>query len=307
MTEQRFAVFRRGGAMFSNIWAATSFIAWATERDFTPVIDFRHAEPMNRRLHSPGSDGWSDYFESVSEAPLDEVLNRDDTVFPEGRLGEFPVHDYSRNPAYRETFHQHIRLNSVMTQYVSLWQGLFASYGEVLGVHARGTDMKTAKSHQAPPELHQLFSLVDESLSRRPFDAVFVASEDEGSLGAFVKRYGNLVVTTDSFRTRQRTKLSRMNSNVLEWRYVLGMQVLRDAWLLSGCSGLISGSSNVSEHAQVIKNEPYSVNFQIRRPRVDVLSSRPGIIRVTNAARFLTTSRWRGGPDFRVTDRSGLL
>lgn len=290
--------------MFSNLWAATSFISWATKTGLTPVIDFRRSEPMNRRVHGAGSDGWLDYFQPVSDVDGDTARGRADTVFFEGRPGEFPVHEYSQSAEYCAVFGEHIRLNPVMAAYVAQWHELLAGYGRALGVHARGTDMKTAKSHQSPPELHQLFALVDDALNLASFDALFVASEDEGSLAGFIRRYGSRVVTTDSFRTRQNRKLSRMESNVLEWRYVLGMQVLRDAWLLAACDGLVSGSSNVSEHAQVIKGGPYAVNFQIRRPRVDIVGSGRGLIRVTNALRFATTSRFRGGPDFRVLDRS---
>jgi hypothetical protein len=259
---------------------------------------------MNRKLHSPEADGWTDYFEPVTEVDLAYVLGRADTVFFEGRPGEFPVGEYSQNPRYRDLFSRNIRLNPFMAGYVSQWQGFLEGYGRSLGVHARGTDMKIAKSHQAPPELHQLFSMVDEALNRTNFDAIFVASEDENSLAAFIRRYGSMVVTTDSFRTKHRMKLSRMGSNVMEWRFILGMQVIRDAWLLANCSGLVSGSSNVSEHAQVIRGRPFEVNLQIRRPRVDIIGHGPVIIRVTNALRFATTSRIRGGRDFRILDRS---
>jgi hypothetical protein len=96
-----------------------------------------------------------------------------------------------------------------------------------------------------------------------------------------------------------------MSSNVLEWRYVLGMQVIRDAWLLARCQGLVSGSSNVSEHAQVINGNRYAVNYQIRRPRVDIAGSAPWQISVTNSLRFWTTSRFHG-PDFKIIDRSAV-
>lgn len=304
MDAPAFAVFRRGGAMFSNLWSAVSFISWARKAQLTPVIDFRTCEPMNRRLRPPGSDAWADYFEPISDADLDFVLGRPDTLFYQGRASEFPVHEYSQNAIYREVFSENIRLNQFMSGYVEQWQGYMAGYGCALGVHARGTDMKIAKSHQAPPELHQLFLMVDEALGAKHFDCIFVASEDEKSLAAFTRRYGSMIVTTDSFRTKHHRKLSRMTSNVMEWQFVLGMQVLRDAWLLAACSGLVSGSSNVSEHAQVIRGRPFEVNFQIRRPRVDVFGSGAADIRVTNALRFLTTSRLREGPDFRVIDRS---
>jgi hypothetical protein len=305
MPQKKVGLFRRNGAMFSNLWEATCFLRWAEANSLTPVIDFQSVEPMNRRDASH-SDAWADYFEPVSSVSVAAALTDPETVLYSAARGtQFPVHDYSQLPEYRGLFAKYIRLNPMMAEYVALWTEFLSERGSGLGVHARGTDMRNAKSHLAPPENHQLFRLVDQALERSGFESIFVASEDEGSLAAFVRRYGRMIVTTDSFRTTARAKLSRMSSNVLEWRYVLGMQVIRDAWLLAHCDGLVSGSSNVSEHAQVINGNKYSVNYQIRRPRVDIAGSSPAQISVTNALRFWTTSRFVG-PDFKIIDRSAV-
>lgn len=289
--------------MFSNLWETTCFLRWADANSLTPVIDFQTVLPMNYR-NRPHSDGWADYFEPVSSVSVAAAIADPATVvYSSPRGTQFPVYEYSQIAEYRELFAQYIRLNAMMSDYVALWTSFLDERGSALGVHARGTDMRIAKSHLAPPENHQLFVMVDKALDRAHFDSIFVASEDEKSLAAFVKRYGQKVVTTDSFRTPQRKKLSRMSSNVLDWRYVLGIQVIRDAWLLAHCHGLVSGSSNVSEHAQVINGNRYAVNYQIRRPRVDIAGSSPLQISATNALRYRTTSRWIG-PDFKVLDRS---
>lgn len=303
MPKKKIGLFRREGAMFSNLWEATCFLRWAEANTLTPVIDFQSVHPMNRRA-SPLSDAWTGYFEPVSAVPIGDALADPEVVIYSSPRGtQFPVHEYSQVAEYRETFGKYIRLNSMMTDYVALWASFLDERGAALGVHARGTDMRTAKSHLAPPENHQLFRMVDTALERGSFDSLFIASEDERSLSGFVKRYGSRVVTTDSFRTGTSRKLSRMSSNVLEWRFVLGMQVIRDTWLLARCHGLVSGSSNVSEHAQVLNGNKYVVNYQIRRPRVDIAGSSALQISVTNALRYWTTSRFVG-PDFKVIDRS---
>lgn len=303
MPKKKIGLFRREGAMFSNLWEATCFLRWAEANTLTPVIDFQSVHPMNRK-DSPFSDAWTDYFEPVSAVSIaDALADPEVVIYSSPRGTQFPVHEYSQVSGYREIFGKYIRLNPMMNDYVALWGSFLDERGVALGVHARGTDMRTAKSHLAPPENHQLFQMVDKALERAKFDSIFVASEDETSLAGFVKRYGSMVVTTDSFRTGQRKKLSRMSSNVLEWRYVLGMQVIRDTWLLARCHGLVSGSSNVSEHAQVLNGNRYAVNYQIRRPRVDIAGSSPLQISVTNTLRYWTTSRFVG-PDFKVIDRS---
>ena len=297
------AVFGRTGAMFSNLWSVTGFLAWAEKNDITPVLDFETHQPANRLVDTPGANAWNDYFEPVSGISAEEARALPETIEFTDRPQEFPVHEYSQVPRYGETFRANIRLNPFMSDYVASWRSFLPQAGALLGVHARGTDMRVAKSHQAPPEVHQLTAMLDEALERAAFDHIFVATEDTASLRQLSKRYGSMVVTTDSFRTDRKSKLVNQESSVVQWRYVLGMQVIRDAWLLGACKGLVSGSSNVSEHAQVISEKPFEVNLQIRRPRVDLLGSGKTMIRFTNAARYLTTSRVRG-LDFKVLDRS---
>lgn len=306
MSQEKVALFGRSGAMFSNIWSVTGFVSWAKKNGFSPVVDFTNSQPANRVEGIEGSNGWTDYFLPVSDVSLSDALSSPDVFHFRERPREFPVHEYSQNDKYVDTFHAAICLNPELTSYVGTWLRYLETAGRRLGVHARGTDMRVAKSHQAPPENHQLRKTIDEALHRAHFDSIFVATEDARSLSFLTKRYGNRVVTTDSFRTAGKKKLVFESRGILQWRYLLGMQVVRDAWLLAACDGLVSGSSNVSEHAQVLKRNGFDVNLQIRRPRVDILHSAPVSIAITNALRHATTSRV-SGPDFRILDRSSSL
>lgn len=292
--------------MFSNLWAVTGFLAWAAKHGYTPVVDFTTVRPMNYWISDSKRDAWSEYFKPVSSLPLERVLKAGGFVVFEERPEEFPIAEYSQDPHYRAQFHRGVQLNAELDHFVSQWRAMLSQAGKALGVHFRGTDMKVAKSHWAPPTTFQMTKTIDIALGRSHFDCIFVATEDEGNLEILRKRYGSRVVTTDSFRTRRKFKLSRMDSPVLQWRYLLGKQVIRDTWLLGACAGLVSGHSNVSEHAQVIAGNGFEINLQIRRPRVDILGSHPRMIQITNLMREMTVSRVLG-PDFKLLDRSKNL
>lgn len=298
----RIAVFRRGGAMFSNLWSVTGFLAWAESEGWNPLVDFQTEKPMNYWESTLPRNGWTDYFAQVSNLALDEVLDSGNFTIYSERPTTFPIAEYSQDPNYRRLFVERIHLNDEMSAYVSQWLEMLSQSGPVLGVHFRGSDMKVAKSHWAPPTKFQMLRTIDEALEASNFTHILAATEDEGNLQALRKRYGRAILTTDSFRTKETRKLSRMDSPILQWRFLLGKQVIRDTWLLAHCDGLVSGHSNVSEHAQVLAGVRYRVNFQIRRPRVDILGSNPWIIRATNALREYTTSRF-SGPDFKVIVR----
>lgn len=298
----RVAVFARGGAMFSNLWAVVGFIAWAEKNKYTPVVDFASATPSNRWVGDATREGWTDYFEPVSDV-VSENRSPEEIYEFTHRPTEFPIQEYSTFPDFRRIFHQYIALNPRTRDYLEPWLQALSSYPKVLGVHIRGTDMRVAKSHWAPPTLFQMGRTVDEALERSNFSHVLVATEDEGALRFMSRRYGERIITTDSLRTSTTRKLVHLSSHLPQYRYFLGLQVLRDAWLLAQCRGLVSGHSNVSEHVQVIATNPFEVNLQIRRPQVDLLGSSPVQIWMTNIVRELTTSRWRGR-DFRILDRS---
>ena len=300
--EKAVAVFARGGAMFSNLWAVVGFLAWAEKTRHTPVVSFAGTTPSNRWVGSSEREGWSDYFQPVSGIPWNEVKDGHFLEFKD-RPAEFPIQEYSTSAEYRRVFRRYIKLNEDTLAFLQPWLDSFSGYSKVLGVHIRGTDMRIAKSHWAPPTLFQIRKTVEQALERVDFSHILVATEDEKALQFMSRRFGQRVITTDSFRTGTTKKLVHLPSAVPQYRYFLGLQVLRDAWLLAQCAGLVSGHSNVSEHVQVIANHPFEVNLQIRRPQVDVWGSGLAQIRLTNFLRDVTTSRW-SGPDFKVLDRS---
>lgn len=299
-------LFRGTGAMFSNIWHVVGFVQWCHSHKREPLVDLLSVRAMNSWSSEIPRNSWTEYFKQVSDGDLQLALATGNYEVFEGRPRVFPVAEYSTSREYRRAFHDTVSLSEKSQDFIRPWLEFLAEEGRVLAVHMRGSDMKIAKSHWAPPTSFQIFQLVDEALERGNFDKIFVASEDQNSLNKIHARYGRRLLTTDSFRTRTKKKLTRTASPVIQWQFVLGLQVIRDAWMLSRCEGLVSGHSNVSEHAQVLRANPYSINFQIRRPRVDVLGSSRLAISLTNLLRDSTVSRKRG-PDFKVIDRSGVF
>jgi hypothetical protein len=297
------ALFRGAGGMFSNIWHVVGFVEWCRMNGKKPLVDLRSVRAMNYWSGTEPRNSWTEYFAQVSDADLELALDLNNFEVFQGRPEAFPVSEYSTDLRYRKAFRDTIALSERSLAFIDPWLEFLSQEGRVLGVHMRGSDMKIAKSHWAPPTNFQIFQLVDEAMERGGFDAIFVASEDEKALTKIHARYGKRVLTSDSFRTRTKRKLTRTPSPVLQWPFLLGLQVIRDAWMLSRCEGLVSGHSNVSEHAQVLRSVPYSINLQIRRPRVDILGSSRLSIAATNLLREASVSRFRG-PDFKVIDRS---
>ena len=132
---------------------------------------------------------------------------------------------------------------------------------DILGVHFRGTDMRTAPYHPMPPSTKQIFSSVDSVLEASSFRELFVVSEHEDYVAKFVKRYGSSkVATLDVARSSRKAGDMYKTHPRLNHRYILGLEALIETYLLAECGGLVSGFSGVSEMANVLSNGEYVVS-----------------------------------------------
>jgi len=134
---------------------------------------------------------------------------------------------------------------------------------KVLGVHYRGTDFKVGyDKHPKQVELQQICDMIESALGKYGFSKVFIATDDNSALDLFIEKYGSKVVfCRDVKRSSGCESVAFSSSDRREHHYKLGLEVLRDAYYLSRCDGLICGISQVAFGARLIKismNEKYS-------------------------------------------------
>ena len=83
-----------------------------------------------------------------------------------------------------------------------------------------------------------------------------MVTEEKDYFDAFVAKYGDKILSSDSFR------ISKVNAYNLknvrpQHRYLLGMDALVDSLLLAKCTGLLCGPSGISAHASKIGNHEF--------------------------------------------------
>jgi hypothetical protein len=133
---------------------------------------------------------------------------------------------------------------------------------KVLGVHFRGQEQKTMPYHPLSPTLAQMFAAIDESIAKHNFTRIFVASEDQDYVDAILNRYPDLAITLPHFRTRSPVNAYRINPRPMH-KYLLGKEILFDAFVLASCDGLVSSTSNVTEFARAYNNGRYLTDLVI--------------------------------------------
>lgn len=154
-----------------------------------------------------------------------------------------------------EVQRKYIKLQPRIKEYID--DGIKSLIGDanVLGVHMRGTDFK--KNYNIHPryiEEEQYIEEIKKQLACSKWDKVFLATDDDNILKKCRNTFGDKVVFyKDVFRSRAQKSVAFSNDGRKNHKYMLGAEVLRDAYTLAACNGLIAGISQVSICARIIR------------------------------------------------------
>lgn len=242
----------------------------ADDNGWTPFVDMESHDNYYTELGAiHGSKNvWEYYFEPVSIVSQEEAYRSGDWIdsgggFPHGVLNPL----FSGEPWLPKMWKKYIRFRpetQAAIQDQKQKRGVFLG-PEVLGIHFRGTDMRTQAGHPLPPTEKQIFRRIDECLDSNGFDNLFLVTEAEIYVRAFSQRYGKRLSYLDILRQGEvDIFVSRPRTN---HRYILGLENIIETSLLSECGGLVSGYSGISEMAQVL-NRDFRVVDKIWNGRV---------------------------------------
>lgn len=151
---------------------------------------------------------------------------------------------------------KYIRFNQPTWEYIS--KGIQEKNFEaekVLGIHIRGTDFR-AQYDNHPIYLieEDAFKVIDPILEKNLYSKLFIATDDNRILKKFVARYGEkLCFYDDVERGSNNQSVAFSKNSRKKHKYLLGLEVIRDMYSLSMCSGLVAGISQVAVCAQINK------------------------------------------------------
>lgn len=216
------------------------------------------SDPLRR------TNPWDFYFEPVSELRIDpdcrdRVLLASGKAFPSGYPRKMLI---SHVQSLRDIAATAIQPAADIAPELKLIQAEILDGHCVLGVHIRGQEQKTMPYHPLSPNLAQIYTAIDMALARHPFTRIFIASEDQDYVDAVLRRYPKVAVAMPHFRTRSPINAYRIHPRARH-KYLLGKEILIDAFILSACHGLVSSTSNVTEFARAHNNGHYLLDLVI--------------------------------------------
>jgi hypothetical protein len=264
-----YLIYANGGGMNSILAQVLGHLKIAEDNGYTPFVDMElHRNYYSEERAILGTRNmWEYYFLPVSSVTREEAyqegLSLDSGgVFPHSVMNSL----FSNELWLLEIFNRYVQLRQETQSALNKARSTVNVGPSVLGIHFRGTDMRTTPHHPLPPTEGQMFRRIDERLNTSDVDKLFLVSEAESYVNSFARRYGSRLSFLDFSRQgKVDIFVDRPRKN---HRYLLGLENLIETKLLSECGGLVSGYSGLSEMAHVLGRENLQTVEKIWNGRV---------------------------------------
>lgn len=270
-----------GAGFFSNYAWVLGHVVFATKFGYIPVVDmenyatlYSEEQPVNGT-----SNAWNYYFEDVSDISLREVYEKENYVLGKDQSLQKYAEKYCereyRFPTpktvayYAPYIDRYLKVRKELREeFNTEWSRSVSSSDQVLGIHIRGTDMKNNLGHPMPADAQTYLRRVKEFLKEHPtVNKIFLATDENDVKEAFENAFRDTscklfmneafrVWDTDADKKTGIHELQVENARPLH-KYLLGKEVLQDAWFLHKCDYLICGHSNITNVAIMWNGNKY--------------------------------------------------
>lgn len=241
---------------------------YAADRGFVPYVywgnDFLYYE-------SSGVEGeynaFQYYFEPVSEVTgIDQaahVLDATDYHIHDVQ-DRLNTHGYAVTDEYMDALSdmikRYIRYNQRTKTYLEDGYDALIGNKRALAVHFRGTDYRRQyNNHPVFVTIEQEIEKVKELLTTGRYDVIFLATDEQEAVETFRREFGDIVkVFEDTWRASDGDEsVAYSHSDRKNHQYLLGLEVLRDQYMLTRCTGLVCGISNLTLSARMMRKAWY--------------------------------------------------
>lgn len=235
---------------------------FADERGFTPYVDWGAGH-----LYYDGEiSGTKNVFEYYFK-PVSDICGKDSCAYwieekPSHSLKAMELRGGKRRAdadVYRETMagilKKYVCLNEMTRNHVEYECGKLLGTKRTIGIHFRGTDFhKHYNNHPVPVKIEQAIEEASNLMKEEKYDQIFLATDDKDAIHKFKEAFGEcLLLYQDVFRESDGDSIAYSNSERQNHHYLLGLEVLRDAYTLASCDSVVCGDSNISYGVRIMR------------------------------------------------------
>lgn len=133
-----------------------------------------------------------------------------------------------------------------------------------LAVHFRGSDFRRQyNNHPIFVSIEQGIEQVERILQKKDYEYIFLATDEQGAIDIYKKKFGDKVkYFEDVCRVAEGDESVAYSYSKREnHHYLLGLEVIRDQYMLTRCEGLVGGISNLTLTAQMMKKAWYENGY----------------------------------------------
>ncbi len=269
-----------GSGFFASFLYIIAHIDIAYKNNFIPTVDMENFKTLySEKYRINGTKNvWEYYFEPICGYSLDDIYKSKNIMICKS------AYPYCGRLFYKSTNKelskmQITELNFYIKKYIKLKPDVlkvlnqnlekFKVYNKIVGVHIRSTDLQNAGGkHATPLNLNKIISKIDHVIKTHNIEGIFVATDDLEKLELLIKKYGDKVIYTDSVRATDGSQTGiHHDQNLINrknHKYLLGLEVLIDMLMLSNCSLLIGGHSNITYTAMIFNNNQYEKIYLLK-------------------------------------------
>ena len=182
---------------------------------------------------------------------------------------ELDTHGYSVSDEYMiclsSMIKKYIRYNDKTKDYLEAGYNALIGDRKALAVHFRGTDYRRHyNNHPVFVTIEQEAEKVKELLATGKYDVIFLATDEQEAVELFRGEFGDKVkYFEDTWRADGGDEsVAYSHADRPHHNYLLGLEVIRDQYMLTRCDGLVCGVSNLTLSARMMRKAWYEKDYE---------------------------------------------
>jgi hypothetical protein len=247
-------IIKRNLGFFSDFLTSIAGIMYCYDNDKDFYVDWKnilYTNDMSKNL----------YNEFFYQKSIDDG-NFENTFFNVTPYGYYFPNNCKTNNDFYDLYEKPAKimseLNIINSTFINSINKSIFNNKKVLGVHKRGTD------HHVHGELLKnefYIENINNELKNNSYDKIFLITDEESTSNYFKNVYGDMLITTDSFKSPNNYPIHSSLSHSFSNKEKLAEDVIKDAILLSLCDFKIVTRSNVSSFSLMCDLQKDNFNY----------------------------------------------
>lgn len=246
-----------GGGMFSNLNFVIHHLYISEKLGCIAVIDMQNFPTKYNEKNTINNqkNAWNYYFEPINKYKLSDVYQSKFVIISDNKTNGQKEFDSFKNLSqdHYKIYKKKIKFKLHLLKKSDLFINKNFKNKKVLGVHFRGTDMKTQERHPFPATTNQIINLINYEIRKNNYNKIFLVTEEKKYLLILKKIYKDKLCFSNSFRTNK--------SNIFEQnfrrnhRFKIGQENIIDMLILSKTNKIICTNSHLPDACKFINKE----------------------------------------------------